>query len=227
MAGIVGGDIMQKWTFGAAAVAAAFAFGADQAHAQKFTDKLYIKGGIGYHIPGDIESDAQGARNAQTVEFDDGFIGYAAVGYEFTRILSVEAEIGYHSVDVSDLEFGNFTGQNVEGEETVFTFMANVIAQFGKKKIKPYIGVGIGGANYELDSLEATNFQPPDEADETVFAYQFIAGVGYQVTPKIQVGVDYRYRGLGDITLDDGIQALDDSEIGGSHSILASLKYSF
>jgi opacity protein-like surface antigen len=59
----------------------------------------------------------------------------------------------------------------------------------------PYFGVGLGGAS--IDAQIIAPFLGPSaqvvDDDDTVFAYQFMAGLGWNVSPTITLTLDYRY----------------------------------
>jgi len=59
----------------------------------------------------------------------------------------------------------------------------------------PYLGVGIGGASIDAHIIApflAPSTQVVDDS-ATVFAYQFMAGFGFNVSPTITLTADYRY----------------------------------
>lgn len=81
----------------------------------------------------------------------------------------------------------------VGGDISVFGFMANAWYDFYTgEPWRPYLGGGIGMANLALD--EATLA----DDDDWVFAYQFGAGVSYEITPRVVLAVEYRLLGTTD-----------------------------
>jgi opacity protein-like surface antigen len=71
--------------------------------------------------------------------------------------------------------------------------MFNAIYTFddvgGNAAFQPYVGAGIGGADLETSMYDGT------WSADTVFAYQFIGGVGYQVAPQWTLFGEARYFG--------------------------------
>ena len=47
------------------------------------------------------------------------------------------------------------------------------------------------------------------EEDDTVFAYQIGAGLGYKITPATMATLSYRYFGTSDPTFDDGVDKIE------------------
>jgi len=118
------------------------------------------------------------------------------VGYEFAEnkygALRIELEVAYRNNDVDDLQF-NTNDQDARGDLSSFSVMINAIHDFKtSSSFKPYVGVGVGFANIESDiQYGAVTI----EDEDSVFSYQFIAGVEYAVTEKANIFVDYRLFG--------------------------------
>ena len=71
--------------------------------------------------------------------------------------------------------------------------MFNVYKDFGDQGLTPYVGVGLGAANVELNA----QFTPPlipvaIDDDAVTFPYQIMAGLSYQLTPGMDIDLGYR-----------------------------------
>lgn len=142
-------------------------------------DYAYRSGGITYR--GDLE-------------FDDGFGLGAQVGYRVHPNVRVEGEAAFRS---SDLDKGTVRAHNaagtqvgqatVSGDDYGFettNLMANVYVDVPLEfapKLVPYIGGGVGWS-FQTNGEEADSF-----------AYQGMAGLGYQVADDVTLNVGYRY----------------------------------
>lgn len=202
--------------------------GIDTADAQSRKGTVYAKGNIGFVIPGDIEVPGIGAVGAQEVELDSGLLISGGVGYQFNRVLSVEGEFGYRTADVDTVTVNSAAATGVTGDSTAYTFMGNLVAQFGKSKIKPFLGGGAGLAIIEVEDYRATTAAGTVTAtgDDNVFAYQFLGGVDYELNDRVSVGLDYRYMGFGDLEFSSGATTVD-GELDGSHNFTIGAKYRF
>jgi opacity protein-like surface antigen len=61
-----------------------------------------------------------------------------------------------------------------------------------------------------------------DDSD-LVFAYQAGAGVAYEISPTLDLGLSYRFSGSADPTFDDGVDKFDyESQ---AHNFLIGLTY--
>lgn len=79
----------------------------------------------------------------------------------------------------------------------------------------PYVGGGIGIANVSINDLAVLGIPLADD-DDTVFAYQFGAGVGYEISPTLTLTADYRYFATADGEFTDAGGFLFDAEYSNS-----------
>lgn len=139
-------------------------------------------------------------------EADTGFIIAGAVGMYFGDVLSGlrgEVEFSWRSNNV-----GGFFTSNVgpipptefgivDYDHQTFSVMANAwfdIPMGGG--FSPYVGGGIGWADTSIEgAYVCTNFctvVPFDFSDDG-FAWQLGAGVNFNISPNVQLGVGYRF----------------------------------
>ena len=62
--------------------------------------------------------------------------------------------------------------------------------------LRPYIGVGLGGATFNAHDITLADF-PPTRGDNTVFTYKFMAGISYALTDAWRLLLGYRFMGMG------------------------------
>ena len=117
-----------------------------------------------------------------------------ALGYDFGAFRA-EGEIAYRANDFDDASSGGLTFP-AEGDTSAISFMANGYYDFhsANSPLVPYIGVGLGFANVDTD-FSVPFLSPLKLVDDsaTVFAYQFMAGLGYNINPTTTLTFDYRY----------------------------------
>ncbi len=58
--------------------------------------------------------------------------------------------------------------------------------------LTPYVGIGLGFVDADLE-ISGTSI-----SDDTEFAYQFMVGAGYDISPNVVLTGGYRYFGIAD-----------------------------
>jgi opacity protein-like surface antigen len=161
-------------------------------------NSFYIKAnaGIGMAMDSDIDNMPNNAGTAK-ITYDSGWVGSAAVGFDFAGPMRTDVEYIWQKNDVDTLLYKNQYGNFTEGDFKTQTVMVN-----GYYDIKtgtpwtPYIGGGIGWAKLDLN----TPGLPSSDYDDTV-AYQIIGGVAYDVTSQFYIDAQYRFMATGDATI--------------------------
>ena len=137
-------------------------------------------------------------------DFDPGWGVGVSVGYGFTNGFRLEGEVGYRRNGINSFTDSSGTTFSVDGHMSSWDFMGNIYYDIPTgSRWTPYIGGGIGVAIVHL-SAQASLTSPTaalswDDSD-AVFAYQGIAGIGYQITESVNLGVEYRHLGTADPT---------------------------
>jgi opacity protein-like surface antigen len=165
---------------------------------QSSKNEMYVSGNLGLVLVPDIDLDVPGFGKVVTGEFDLGFGISGAVGYDFGAIRA-EGEISYRT---NDGDVGTLIGLGsgpIDGDISALSFMVNGYYDLhsANSPLVPYLGVGLGVASIDAD-ISAPVLAPfPQLVDDsaTVFAYQFMAGLGYNISPTMILTADYRYFG--------------------------------
>ncbi len=129
------------------------------------------------------------------VSTDVGYALGAFVGYELGNGFRVEGELAYRRNGLDKLSAGGASVQML-GDVSSLALMANGIYAFGSggSSWEPYVGAGLGVARFSF--IDAAPVGSPTESDDdTVFAYQVIAGIGYELSPTWTLFADYRLFG--------------------------------
>jgi opacity protein-like surface antigen len=200
-------------------------------------DSWYVSGGAGLSMLADSEiTSTEGADSASgKISHDNGFAMMGAIGKTFGDF-RLEGELSYRKNDLDTISYTSATidGQTFAVSESAgaggdlasLAFMGNAYYDLNNNSAwTPFVMAGVGMAHHTLniDSLsgEALNY---DESD-TVFAYQIGAGVGYSVTEKDKVTLQYRLLGAADATFDDGAEKTEGDYM--NHSIMVGFTHSF
>jgi opacity protein-like surface antigen len=189
----------------AAAAAAALVVGAGAAAAQDMgASNFYLKGFGGFTLPSSDEAKVRSGndRTGLTANFnyDTGYTIGAALGYMVTPNVAVELEYAYRNADAT----GKLTGPGVSirdtgGDSRANAVMVNALYVFDGMGAdggwQPYVGGGIGGAEVKTFMFEDATASNGNWNSDTLFAYQFIGGVGYEVAPNWTLFGEARYFG--------------------------------
>ena len=127
--------------------------------------------------------------------FDSGYNVGVRGGYQWNS-WRLEGEYSYRANTSNTTRFGARFNGNVDTN----SFMVNGIYDFNVGwLVTPHIGMGIGGAWADA-SLTSPILGNLSKSSDSVFAYQAIAGIRYNITPSLALDLDYRYRGMSSYT---------------------------
>lgn len=151
----------------------------------------------GYNLAQDSDWDFSGA--VAPVEHEPGFALGAFAGGQTDSGLRYEGELTFRTNNLD-----TFNGGLVEGQVDKLSLMVNFLYEFGyggggygygigAGEIRPYLGIGGGGVLVHLNDVNALSAPPLVNDSEYGLAYQFIGGVGFELTADSTLYVDYRY----------------------------------
>jgi len=197
-----------------------------------YSGNVYIGGNIGLAMQSDSEMKIDGFDEMigmpadVELEFETGFVVAGSVGYDFGPA-RVEGEVSYQKNNFDKLTVsasGMSASIDLSGDATSLAFLANGYYDFvNNSAFTPYVSGGIGIANISYNDISSPSMDINSEGDEddTVFAYQVGAGIGFAATETLTIDLKYRYYGTADPEF-EGVKA----EVG-SHNILLGLRYNF
>lgn len=194
-------------------------------------------GGANWSNSTDFDIDVTGVATGNVVNaYDTGFLAGGAVGYDLGSVsgpigIRLEGEFGYRSNDVKSHNIGG-GGPNAVGpafgDTNVIAGMANML--FDLNTGSPFIlygGGGVGVANVDFDGHGVQGVAVVMDDDDTVFAWQLIAGVGLEIMPNMVLDVQYRYFRADDVSLTAAISGVTSSTNYESNAVVAGLRRSF
>jgi opacity protein-like surface antigen len=155
---------------------------AAQVWAQAGPQSMYMSGNIGFGIrPDATDKGPVGGR----FENDPAFVINGAIGVELNPMIRIEGEIGYHH---NTADVPGFIDEFTFG---VVSFMGNGYFDIPTQSpLRPYVGAGLGFAISNLED-EAGGFVADDS--DMVAAFQLMAGLGFDISPRATVTFGYRY----------------------------------
>lgn len=156
----------------------------------------YVGFGGGLSLNHDSDLEISGYSGSADVEYDPGYGFNVVGGYDFNPI-RLEAEFAYRNADVDEVKNSSIS----DTEVSTMSYMIN--AYYDVKTlnslIKPYIGVGMGLINGEL---EVDGY----DEDDTTFGYQFTAGATTAVAKNVNLDLYYRFQGAPSDFEKDGVE---------------------
>jgi len=145
---------------------------------------FYVGGFGGYVIPNDLEVSGSGVVRTDVKMKDSWMIG-AKFGYIIPQFKWIAGEVEYNYLAEQDIDTAG-----VSGKFKAHNFMANALARYPEGRFHPYVGFGIGLSRGTFTAATTTGFI--DESD-TAFAWQFLAGLNFEITRNWSADLGYRY----------------------------------
>jgi opacity protein-like surface antigen len=145
------------------------------------------------------------------LDMDTGYNLGAALGWNVSPNVSLEAELFYTSSGFS----------NFDARLETMSVMGNAYYNFDCGwKAMPFIGVGVGGVQVNHNDKFAST-----SGSDFVFGYQAMAGFTYNLTPSMDLLVEYRYQGSGDAHIVDSVHPLGGDQEYKSHNLSIGIRF--
>lgn len=184
------------------------------------------------NMPSDSEASLQGSgfRIEGDLELSDEIGVALALGMEMGGGRRLELEVARRSTDVDGASGAVLNGTaipagtySVTGDMDTWSLMVNFHQDIDAGLVQPYIGAGLGFAHHDgtAELMTAAGPSGRDSGDDTVFAYQFMAGVGYKISDGVTLFGGYRYMGTSDLEIERFTASYD------THAIEAGIRMRF
>ena len=166
-------------------------------------------------------------------QFGGSYVGLGTVGWNFGNGFRAEVEGGYRRSDVDGVRNAGPGAAN--GALGITTVMVNGLYDFDLGRFGvptygfvPHLGVGVGWANARFDHAGPFNGEELS-GNQSLFAYQGIAGVDYRIAPQIKMSLDYKYLGTesGNYYLSPGVFGTRASTSIQDQAVLLGIRYEF
>jgi opacity protein-like surface antigen len=140
----------------------------------------------------------QSTSTPKEATFNPGFRGDIALGYNINKSLAVELDSGvlWNSIDkVGGVSLSSIPYPfNASFDTYTVPLLANIIYKVPLKgSLSPYVGVGVGGAatiaSYTVGGNNVGDYN-------FVVAYQAEAGLKYNLTKNVSLGIGYEFFGM-------------------------------
>lgn len=165
---------------------------------------FYVGGTFGFGFPSDLDDD-----DGNTIELEDDLGGGIALGYNFVPV-RLEGELVFRTSDVRRFQ-DDQESHSASGSIDNLGVMMNAFYDFHTGQLaRPYVGGGFGASRFSAESVrwddgnQIGNGETRLDDSETVFAYQVMAGIEYEITRNASIRAGYRFFGTRSATWDDG-----------------------
>lgn len=183
-----------------------------------------VEGGINWESPQNYRSDGS---VIDRLDFNKGWAAGLIGGYSFDSGFRPELELDHRRNHLNHDDFG---GQ--QGKDNADSALANLwydlkLPSGPLSIVHPYLGGGAGAVrSYYSDATGTGGAIASDYATE--FGYQAGAGVGFDVTPRLTLSVDYRHLWTNRGSFHDTfVGPLDVKQRYLANTALLSVRYSF
>ena len=185
------------------------------------------------NMPSDSEAElgtASLGTIAGDIELSDEMAFALAVGFETTGGQRVELEAAFRSSDIEGasgvrVNSNPFpSGYRLSGDMDTWSLMVNVQQVIDVGSVRPYVGGGLGFARHDGTAALAISPLLPaglQSGHDTVFAYQFMAGVEFELAEGATLFGGYRYMGTADLEIERLTASFD------THAIEAGVRIRF
>ncbi len=178
------------------------------------TEGWYGRADAGWSIDGTHDIEAAAVEG----DLESDWTQHLGLGYAFQNGFRLEGELSHR---FNQTEFEGFP--LVDSDVHVWGAMANLFYDFNRGgAAQPYLGVGAGAARVNSRTVSGLN---SISGEDTVVAYQALAGVAIGITEQLALDVGYRYFIADDINLDEG--TINSDSDYDHQAITVGLRYQF
>ena len=165
--------------------------------------------------------DFDGGSINSSADLDPGPAVMFSIGRGFTDNIRGEFELGFRANDADSV-----SGASASGDTDSWSAMINGFYDFDTGgDFTPYIGLGIGGARVEANSISPVSGTSVNDSDFGL-AYQAILGTAYQLDDQWSATADYRYFSAPDLDFSAANGTSVDSNYD-AHTFMIGLRFSF
>lgn len=164
-----------------------------------------------------------------SVHYRVGGMTDANIGYAFNQYVAAGVQFGFNGTTIDSIPNYSLWDARLFN----VPFLANITFSYPIPHtiLTPYIGAGAGGSDSVFDPgnmTDGANYVTGSE-DDVVFAWEAYAGLRFQLTPNMSLGIGYKYFATGNPNFsyppapnfDVGFRGVE------THSIMASFTVTF
>ncbi len=150
----------------------------------------------GYVIPQNMNWEDKSTGDNFDLHVDEtGMIGFK-LGYILPQARVFALELEYYHIFEHNYGPGGNSFVIEAGDLYLDNFFFNLIIRYPRGRIHPYIGAGIGFSDTNSKNIETTaRLSVLQEETVSSFAWQFLAGLNFEIAPGLSADLTYRYFG--------------------------------
>ncbi|MBT3812942.1 MAG: hypothetical protein HOF98_09095 [Gammaproteobacteria bacterium] len=197
----------------------------------------YVRGAFNYSSQEDVTVFGS-SRGGGEVSFENGLGGELALGANLwkDKSWSVEFVFSGTSYDADSATpnsgFGSVrTAVTAAGDATIYTSGLGLLYSYKKKKVHPYIGVGVGAAFIDVNDASVGTTTEVFNVSSWAPAANVSAGVSIPVGKKgLAVDIGYKFAAIGDLSDAVGVSASGNdvkTRYTTNHNALVGLRLNF
>lgn len=159
------------------------------------SDRFYvsISGGYNHLAEADISGVVEG-----TISFDDGWAGYAALGYRVVDHVRLELEFGMATAKLDHEELKGIGRIDLAGDAHMQTGLVKAVLDVNPGGLSPFIALGAGVARFSVDLDSPVSGTDDDVAPALLLE----AGTVVPLSGSVDLQVSGRYLLIDDVRLD-------------------------
>jgi opacity protein-like surface antigen len=180
---------------------------------------------------GDFSVCLDGTENSCSSDYAvrDGLIYEASIGRGFRNGFRLQGEVSERRDSLGELIDHEKAAPN-GAQLHQFSFMLSGIYDFrNQSALTPYVGAGLGGVRVDVDTRQLEEGFDFSEQSAWKLGFQGFAGLQYQVTPALHIGVRYSHRVINKAgNFDSGIDmGHSESDSLRNRALMLTLTYEF
>lgn len=205
-------------------IVTALALASAMPQAQAADERYYIAGVIGHHDYADLTVDAGPILGDVALDRDWSF--GAALGTQVFEPLRLELEFISRSADARSLP--QLALDDLDGGLDLTTVVLNAAYDFhiNGSSLVPYVGVGAGWADVEVDDISSGFFRL--SGNDQIAVWQLMLGLALPMSDRLTLSLDARYVQTEDVrfAIGPGAELSAEAQVE-SVSVNASVRFAF
>jgi outer membrane autotransporter protein len=167
--------------------------------------RIYFAGYMGLNMMGKRDFSETVNNVDGELGIDDGESFAGAIGFKLTPQLRIEGELSYMTADLTGVSITNLGDFDIGGGVDSTFAMINLYYDFDFdwKRIRPFIGAGIGYAWHDGSITDVSGFAVDAEGDSSGYVWQVGAGARYPLSETLSLIGAYRYMDGADLEFDE------------------------
>jgi opacity protein-like surface antigen len=160
--------------------------------------------------------------------FNDGLVYEASIGRALRNGFRLQGELSERRDPLGELADGQDQAALNSARLHQFSFMLSGIYDFrNQSALTPYVGAGLGGVRVDVETRQLEEGFDFSEQSAWKLGFQGFAGLQYEVTPDLHVGLRYSHKVINKAGNFDSSIDMGENENFSNRALTFSLTYEF